>query len=174
MHRTTDSPLRIVPIFRTAFAMAATGLLTCSLVSREAPAQVAPPAANKTSDETPADEVTQRLAEFGKQLSGSIWQGHFTVDGQQDGLKEERYEVQSVSKLPGVDTWLFTGAHSLRRSRCECPPAAVGSMGGKNARDRGRSADDSGTRYIRRPRGHRGPTVRGNLAAWRCGRPPVR
>ena len=85
----------------------AVGLLNCPLLSRDAVAQADVSTADKPQPDAAADEMAKRLTEFGQQLSGSTWQGHFTVDGQAGDMKEERYEIQSVSKLPGGDTWLF-------------------------------------------------------------------
>ena len=33
--------------------------------------------------------------------------GHFTVHGESSSPKEERYELESVTKLPAEDMWLF-------------------------------------------------------------------
>ena len=59
-----------------------------------------------TATESTKSEA-ERHAEFSKKLSGSTLVGHFTVDGRQGDLKEERYELESVTKLPAGDLWLF-------------------------------------------------------------------
>lgn len=66
-------------------------------------AQEAPPTA-------PAQEASQQQAqfdEFAKKMSNAVLQGHFVIDGQTSDLKQERYELKSVSKLPQGDLWLF-------------------------------------------------------------------
>lgn len=47
---------------------------------------------------------------FEESLSGSVFRGYFTLRGkeQKDGLKEEKYTITSVKKLPGDDElWVF-------------------------------------------------------------------
>ncbi len=56
--------------------------------------------------------MAERYAQLEKQLSGSLFIGHFTDDSEpvEDGqspLREERYEIKSAKKLPGGDFWLI-------------------------------------------------------------------
>ncbi len=82
-------------------------LFTVLTLPRLAIAQAESPSTDQAKPTPTADALTEMFAAFSKQLSGSTLQGHFTVDGQTDRLKEERYEIQSVSKLPAGDMWLF-------------------------------------------------------------------
>ena len=61
------------------------------------------------SDAAPkVDESQQkRFADFSAKLSGSVFVGQFTVDGENGSPKEERYELESVTKLPAEEMWLF-------------------------------------------------------------------
>lgn len=53
-------------------------------------------------------EANQELYDaFSKKMSNSALVGHFTIDGQSAELKEERYELKGVTKLPNGDYWLF-------------------------------------------------------------------
>jgi len=76
-----------------------------------AAAEPSPPAAESPSADTPkatnADGVAARNRDLQERLSGSVFEGQFTIDGQPDGPKQEMYELQSVTKLPGADLWLF-------------------------------------------------------------------
>lgn len=59
------------------------------------------------ADET-AELVAAREKAFVEQMSNCVLIGSFTVDGKSDGdpLKEERYEIDSVSSAGG-DLWIF-------------------------------------------------------------------
>ena len=83
------------------------GILLGSLAASPAQGQDAAPAVQPPQSDAAADETAARHDALSKLLSGSTLQGHFTVDGQDTGLKEERYEIQSVTKLPAGDLWLF-------------------------------------------------------------------
>jgi hypothetical protein len=87
------------------------------LVVRPAGAQeAATPAA--TPIEKDAAELTKRIAELEKSLSGAVLVGHFTVTGRPGGdTHEERYELGDVKHLQG-DMWLISarikyGDHDL-------------------------------------------------------------
>lgn len=54
-----------------------------------------------------AEKVAVRNAELEKRLSGSAFVGRFSMDGDAGELREERYELLKVSKLPTGDLWLF-------------------------------------------------------------------
>ena len=45
--------------------------------------------------------------QFSQLLSSSVLEGSYTVDEHPAELQQERYELQSVSKLPNGDYWLF-------------------------------------------------------------------
>jgi hypothetical protein len=70
-------------------------------------------AAEKTGDENkPDDKSTDdqaaRFESFKTMLSGVDLVGHFTVVGKEDQApKEERYSIQSVTKVGEGDVWLF-------------------------------------------------------------------
>jgi hypothetical protein len=103
---------------RTAILVAsccvATGLAATPLAAADPPATSAPqaPASQpSTSDARPkATEqaaIAERNRDLQTRLSGSVFEGQFTIDGQPDGPKQEMYELQSVTKLPAGDLWLF-------------------------------------------------------------------
>lgn len=75
------------------------------------PAPQAPATPPSTSDAPPkATEqaaIAERNRDLQTRLSGSVFEGQFTIDGQPDGPKQEMYELQSVTKLPAGDLWLF-------------------------------------------------------------------
>lgn len=51
-----------------------------------------------------------RQAEFealSKQLTNSVFEGQFTIDGQDSPPKKEQYFLKKVKKLPTGDYWLF-------------------------------------------------------------------
>ena len=50
---------------------------------------------------------TEKYANLAKLLSDSIFEGHFTVDGQEGPPKKERYELKKVKKLSGGDFWML-------------------------------------------------------------------
>ncbi|GIW93983.1 MAG: hypothetical protein KatS3mg110_2024 [Pirellulaceae bacterium] len=63
-----------------------------------------------TPDNPPASETTPeaRFEQFQKMLSGVHLVGNFTIAGREaKELKEERYEIKQVKKLPAGDLWLF-------------------------------------------------------------------
>lgn len=49
------------------------------------------------------------IEQFQERMSGATLVGFFTTNGQEEkgGLKEERYLLKSVKKLPNGDYWLF-------------------------------------------------------------------
>jgi hypothetical protein len=53
------------------------------------------------------DDSSERFRSFAELLSNRVLVGRFTVDGSEGELKEERYELGSVTKLPNGDFWLF-------------------------------------------------------------------
>lgn len=64
-------------------------------------------------DQQPATQATAEMNReklekaFSEKLTKSVLVGHFSVDGKKDnGGREERYEIDSVTKLKGND-WLF-------------------------------------------------------------------
>ncbi|MCA9215980.1 MAG: hypothetical protein KDB27_23095 [Planctomycetales bacterium] len=64
---------------------------------------------DKKPDDGDAAEVVGR-AEFdalSKQLSNSVFEGHFTIDGQETPPKKEQYFLKKVTKLPVGDLWLI-------------------------------------------------------------------
>ena len=66
--------------------------------------------ASATADEesTEASERRQRFDALTKQLTRSKWTGRFSMDGQAEGeLRDETYEIASVTKLPIGDLWTF-------------------------------------------------------------------
>jgi hypothetical protein len=65
----------------------------------------APLSAQEPKPETPQDP---RFEKFQNMLSGVKLTGHFTITGQPlDKLREETYEIRSVTKMPTGDLWLF-------------------------------------------------------------------
>ena len=63
-------------------------------------------AATAGCSRNPVSSNTAVLEEnFRQSLSGSTLVGHFTVEGQKD-LREEKYAITNVSKIPG-GRWLF-------------------------------------------------------------------
>jgi hypothetical protein len=64
----------------------------------------AAPTKNETAA-VPADAA--RFATLAEKLSGSAFEGHFSTDSKPGEFKQDRYELQSVSKLPTGDLWLF-------------------------------------------------------------------
>jgi hypothetical protein len=56
-----------------------------------------------------ADDQQARFNRFSDTLNNSVLVGHFTITGKSDQpLHEERYEIQSVTKVGSGDVWLFT------------------------------------------------------------------
>jgi hypothetical protein len=75
-------------------------LLSCCLARAEEPAKTAKAAAQPTKKELEK--------KFQETLSGATLTGHFT-SGKEDAAaaKEEKYTIDSVTKVPGGDRWLF-------------------------------------------------------------------
>ena len=74
-------------------------LAPLSLAAQEPPA---PP------KEKPVPDRAELEKRFTEKMANSVLVGFFTVDGQNDnGLKEERYEIESAKKLNG-DLWIIT------------------------------------------------------------------
>lgn len=73
------------------------------------PPAAAPAAApaEKSADQPAVEQTAERFEKLEKQLTGSSFVGRFTIDGQEGELKEDRYELQSVTKMPTGDLWLF-------------------------------------------------------------------
>ncbi|HVX59790.1 MAG TPA: hypothetical protein VHC19_04285 [Pirellulales bacterium] len=59
--------------------------------------------------EQPAPDRAELIKQFQERMSGATLVGYFTTNGQEEkgGLKEERYLLKSVKKLPNGDYWLF-------------------------------------------------------------------
>ena len=53
------------------------------------------------------DPQQELFDQFSKQMTNSTLVGNFTIDGQAGDMKEERYELKGVSKLPLGDYWMF-------------------------------------------------------------------
>ena len=62
---------------------------------------------HETKSVTPPNPKQQRFNAFSEKLSGSIWKGRFSIDGESGELHEESYKIASVKKLPTGDLWLF-------------------------------------------------------------------
>ncbi len=66
---------------------------------------------NESKDKSPGPQQTnadERYEKLQKMLSGVQLIGNFTISGQNTKeLKEERYEIRQVTKLPEGDLWLF-------------------------------------------------------------------
>ena len=76
-------------------------LLASSFVGAAEP----PVTASKTRSSQAKDELEKK---FHETLSGATLTGHFTSGkGDLATAKEEKYAIESVTKLPGGDTWLF-------------------------------------------------------------------
>jgi hypothetical protein len=54
----------------------------------------------------PAQDQAALEKRFEKTLTNAVLVGHFTTDGDDKGLKEDRYTISSVKKMKG-DYWLF-------------------------------------------------------------------
>lgn len=90
---------------------------------RQAPPSAAPPAtpgvaaSDTKSEAKPAESndksaedratIERRQAWLTKKLSGCQLIGKFSIPGQDDKLREERYVIEKVEKLPEGDLWLF-------------------------------------------------------------------
>lgn len=75
-------------------------------------ASASPSADVSAAEAAKADKLSQSELEkdFEESLSGSVFRGYFTLRGQEQakGLKEEKYTITSVKKLPGDDDlWVF-------------------------------------------------------------------
>ncbi|MDB5356875.1 MAG: hypothetical protein JWN24_3328 [Phycisphaerales bacterium] len=55
----------------------------------------------------PAQDQAALEKRFEKTLTSAVLVGHFTTDGDDKGVKEDRYTISSVKKMKG-DYWLFT------------------------------------------------------------------
>ena len=53
------------------------------------------------------DPETEKYEKLAKLLSDSVFEGHFTIDGQDGPPKTERYELKRVRKLSGGDFWML-------------------------------------------------------------------
>jgi hypothetical protein len=102
---------RLMPSARHCFicpqAFAAAVLFGILFTTQLVLGQTDRPAETKAEPVGAPDDAAKLHAEFAKLLTGCTMSGHFTVDGKSDALKEERYEVESVTKLPAGDLWLF-------------------------------------------------------------------
>ena len=60
------------------------------------------------ADDLTQAEITTRDAAFSKSMANCVLVGSFTVDGKEnkDALKEERYEIESVTKASD-NMWIF-------------------------------------------------------------------
>ena len=58
-------------------------------------------------DAAAADAQQELFDAFSKKLSDSTLIGRFSIDGQEGELKEERYDLGSVTKMGTGDYWLF-------------------------------------------------------------------
>jgi hypothetical protein len=54
----------------------------------------------------PAQDQAALEQRFEKTLTNAVFVGHFTTDGDDKGVKEDRYTISSVKKMKG-DYWLF-------------------------------------------------------------------
>lgn len=82
-------------------------LVILLFAARDLPAQTDKPESPPAAVEVGVTPTPSLHDAFSKLLSGSTLRGHFTVDGQTEGLKEELYQIQRVTKLPSGDMWLF-------------------------------------------------------------------
>ncbi len=57
------------------------------------------------SEEGAENEQEKLEREFQESMTGVVLEGHFTLDGK-EGLNEERYEIEKVSRMPG-GFWVF-------------------------------------------------------------------
>src|SRR5258708_3108684 len=55
----------------------------------------------------PAQDQAALEKRFEKTLTNAVLVGHFTTDGDDKGVKQDRYTISSVKKMKG-DYWLFT------------------------------------------------------------------
>ena len=92
---------------------------------------------SETKDGTTNDggeTVTAGQAEFealSKQLTNSVFEGQFTIDGQDSPPKKEQYFLKKVKKLPTGDYWLFQTRILKYRQAC-----VVASNSKREAEDR--------------------------------------
>ncbi len=86
------------------FALAAALSIVFSFARADEPK--AKPAA---ASEKPATDRATLIKQFEEQMSGATLVGYFTTNGQEQktDLKEEKYLLKSVKKLPNGDYWLF-------------------------------------------------------------------
>lgn len=84
------------------------GTLACSADEPKGGKQEKPAAAKTSERENSSSERPEHFQKFEKDLSGVKFVGQFTVIGKEEmPLSKEEYEIQSVSKLPQGDLWLF-------------------------------------------------------------------
>ncbi|MEX0818796.1 MAG: hypothetical protein WD070_04355 [Pirellulaceae bacterium] len=77
--------------------------LSCTVARSEDP-----PAPGDAQQDTPQVDREAQFKQFEQTLSGVKLVGRFTVLGKDDGpLPKEEYTINSVSKLPDGDYWLF-------------------------------------------------------------------
>ncbi len=62
---------------------------------------------SQDDENTITDDQQELFDEFSKKLSNSSLVGRFSIDGREGELKEERYDLGSVTKLSDGDYWLF-------------------------------------------------------------------
>jgi hypothetical protein len=86
---------------RIGFVLCAALLLAGHALRAEEPA-----ATPEKTQALPAKEELEK--KFQETLSGATLTGHFTSGkGDAASAKEEKYAIESVTKLPGSDVWLF-------------------------------------------------------------------
>jgi hypothetical protein len=104
-------PLPPLPSARlpSAFRWAASAATLCAitLTARLAQGQTDKPTETQAGPLKASDETANLHAEFARLLTGCTMEGHFSIDGKAAGLSEERYEIESATKLPAGDLWLF-------------------------------------------------------------------
>ena len=82
----------LTPIARQALALATIMIAGCLLST-----------CGSDGEAENEQEILER--EFQESMTGVVLEGHFTLDGK-EGLNEERYEIEKVSRMPG-DFWVF-------------------------------------------------------------------
>lgn len=80
---------------------------SCLVWATATPGWCQPPVPSDSPKKTESGQ-DPRYEKFQNMLSGVKLVGHFTIAGQDvKDLKEESYEIRSVTKLPTGDLWLF-------------------------------------------------------------------
>ncbi len=95
-------------------------LLTLALLSISFAASAQEP---KQDAAPPKDAANDRAAlekKFSDQMANSVLVGYFTVDGQSQELKEERYEIDSAAKVNG-DIWTITARIKYGKNDVKVP-----------------------------------------------------